>query len=257
VWITGSKPLSEIIIPAAANHVVVVERDTTSSRGKGKTVQLEQEPEHEKHKDAVNDDDMKEYTVVLLSRNVLMQYRPGDNRFLDVQTKIQRPPKCHGGGGSVLVFEKRKNSNVNVRNAEFELIRPEDGHDACDNRITDPHYGNNDRKIIGSHEGGFMDESSVLFYDESHLSRAKQQYPVVPVSFLVGMVRDASEIKADTFQYMMSVACDFHMNVHIIIGTGEEDIQSRHGNAMRQRRSKLVEGKRRKPKCGRYVCSSR
>jgi hypothetical protein len=60
MWITGSKPLSEIIIPAAANHVVVVERDTTSSRGKGKTVQLEQEPEHEKHKDAVNDDDMKE-----------------------------------------------------------------------------------------------------------------------------------------------------------------------------------------------------
>eukprot|EP00978_Attheya_sp_CCMP212_P011294 scaffold27794_cov52-Attheya_sp.AAC.2 len=249
MWITGSKPLSEIIIPAAAtgHDDVAMDERATNSRETGKTVvQLEQEPQqHEDTKDAVMNDDNTKYTVVLLQRNVLMQNRPGDNRFLDFQTKSQRPPKCNDGG--VLVFEKRKNSNGNFRNAKFELILPEYARGgACDNRIMDHHVNSN--KI-----GGGM-EDSFLLHDESHLARAKQQYPVVPVSFLVGMVRDASEIKADTFQYMMSVACDFQMNVHIIIGTGEEDIQSRHRTAMRQRTSELiVEGKERKQKCGRYV----
>ena len=84
-----------------------------------------------------------------------------------------------------------------------------------------------------------------LVYDESHLPE-DTHHAISPYTYLIGAVRDASQIADTPFEYIVQLSCEHGVHVHIVVGGGVEECRTRFESLVQEKYSLS------KSKCGRF-----
>lgn len=245
MWTTGSGPLSDVILKALADQ---------NSGSK----------------------EYSEHEVIALPMEIFMSSHPGGMRFSNIQHSRDHShiiymgdayleesnDEAHGIqsietdlGIKTSVKMKKKSMSLTAKLLDAGIAdKLQHEHGGSPANMQDA-YKKQDNIYTESNteNGSNADDSSTtvrgknyLVYDESHLSK-DTHHSVAPYTYLIGAVRDASQIAETPFQYIVELSCEHGVHVHIVVGGGVEECRARFERAVEKRYSSAHRGK-----CGRF-----
>jgi hypothetical protein len=247
-WTTGSGPMSDVILKALLKQTEGI-------------------------------DDQGVHEVIALPMEIFMSSHPGGMRFSNIQHSRDHSHIIYMGDDGYLEDDEvtdekthtldgeesglRTSANVNKKKklqvsitkklldaGIADTLQHEHGGSPANMQNA---YKKQDSTILqdsigssGESTSGTVRGKNYLVYDESHLS-PNTHHSVAPYTYLIGAVRDASQIAETPFQYIVELSCEHGVHVHIVVGGGVEECRERFERAVEERFSAVQRGK-----CGRF-----
>lgn len=242
-WTTGSGPFSDILLRA-------VQEQKKMRRGGSRN----------------NNNNQIYYQAIILPMETFMSAHPGGMRFRNIQ-------RFHDDEYSQIIYmdeedndnneDKLKSQGKGHKNKEF--LEDVDGEeDALDEDPSTFHmHGGRPANINRKQQKQRRQKTKIkklppmkvpstdvrwknyLVYDESHLPK-DTYHTIAPYTYLIGAVRDASQIVDTPFKYIVQLCCEHGVHVHIVVGGGVEECRARFENLVKE---KYKDGEN---KCGRF-----
>jgi len=274
MWTTGTGPFSDVILQAVEDQRQkeppnLHDEVTDSNRNNSHPYHLSDS------KKAGAADDTSSHEVIVLPMETFMAAHPGGMRFRNIQHSRDHSHLIYMGDDDDSASVQRKGEDTRLSNNILSGTKEgnEEESKTKGDVAADPHFAEPSQHEHGGSPANLnpkqkeslgktfaakfatmnimnhkkknktngSDSSSIrwknyLVYDESHLP-TDTHHAVAPYTYLIGAVRDASQIADTPFRYIVQLSCEHGVHVHIVVGGGVEECRARFEKAAKDRYS--------------------
>jgi hypothetical protein len=247
-WTTGSGPFSDVLLYAvqkqresrssgilspSGDQVIILPMETFMSAHPGgmKFRNIQNNHDEDKLQLIYMGDEVYDTNGGIMPRNKVNQ--DGDTEKLKYKNKKEKQKKQG--------YEHNEDKTLTKDQFSEQDVSPNDFNPLQKRR----RQKNKKQKLPTEPSSTDVRRKTYVVYDESHLPK-DTYHTIAPYTYLIGAVRDASEIVDTPFRYIVQLCCEHGVHVHIVVGGGIEECRTRFEQHIKEEYSGS-EGK-----CGRF-----